>query len=104
MPLLRRFRKKPIEITAAQWDGTAEGATPIIDWILAAGGTANYICSDVDRCAVNHGDTPHWIAIQTPEGAMNAGLGWWVIRGMEGEFYPCKPSVFDATYESVEES
>lgn len=96
-----RFRKKPVEIEAMQWDGTAEGATPVIDWILQNGGTADYRCSDPKRCAVNDGDCPHWIAIRTLEGTMNTSLRDWVIRGVQGEFYPCKPDIFAATYEPV---
>lgn len=51
------YRKLPVEIDANQWDGTAEGATLIIDWILANGATATYRCSDPDRCA-KFGGTP----------------------------------------------
>ncbi len=43
------------------------------------------------------------ITIQTLEGKMNAGYGDWIIKGVKGEFYPCKPDIFDATYEAVEE-
>lgn len=42
------------------------------------------------------------IAIKTLEGVMHARLGDWIIRGVEGEFYPCKPGIFDATYEAVD--
>jgi hypothetical protein len=99
-----KFRKKPVVIEAMQWDGTAEGAHPIIDWILAGGesSTASYWCSDPERCSENDGDTPHTIAIPTPEGTMQATLGDWIIRGVQGEFYPCKPDIFAATYEAVE--
>jgi hypothetical protein len=96
-----KYRKKPIEIEAAQWDGTAEGATPIIDWILANGDTATYRCSNPERCSENDGDTPHTIAIPTLEGTMHATVGDWIIRGVQGEFYPCKPDIFAATYDSV---
>ena len=43
------------------------------------------------------------ITIETLEGAMNASWGDYVICGVAGEFYPCKPDIFDATYEAVEE-
>jgi len=96
-----KFRKRPIEIDTMQWDGTADGATQIIDWILANGATATYTCSNPDRCADTDGDTPHSIAIRTLEGTMRADLGDWIIRGVQGEFYPCKPDIFAATYEPV---
>jgi hypothetical protein len=93
------FRKKPVEVEARHWDGTAEGATAIIDWILSAGATANYVCSDTDRCAEFDGDCPHWIQIATLEGVMSASLNDWIIRGVQGEFYPCRDDIFAATYE-----
>lgn len=43
------------------------------------------------------------IAIQTLEGTMVAKVGDWIIKGINGEFYPCKPDIFEMTYEKVEE-
>src|SRR5690606_38680753 len=99
---MARYRKKPVEIDAVQWDGTADGATRIIDWILASGATATYTCSNPDRCAEHDGDTPHSIAIRTLEGTMSADLGDWIIKGVAGEFYPCRDDIFRATYEAVD--
>ena len=45
---------------------------------------------------------PPFARIKTPEGVMIANAGDWIIRGVKGELYPCKPDIFDATYESVE--
>ena len=42
--------------------------------------------------------------IKTLEGNMRAELGDWIIKGVKGEFYPCKPDIFEATYEAVEDS
>lgn len=81
-----KFRKKPIVIDAMQWDGTAEGATPVIDWILTTG----------QHAARYHEE---YIAIDTLEGTMRATAGDWIIRGVQGEHYPCKPDIFAATYE-----
>jgi hypothetical protein len=97
----KRYRKKPVEVEAMQWDGTAEGATPIIDWILREGGSAVYTCSDPVRCSEHDGDTPHVISIPTLEGTMNVSLGDYVIRGTRGEFYPCKPEPFADTFEAA---
>ena len=44
------FRKKPVEIQAAQWDGTAEGASPIIDWVLTGEHAARYECVNSKGC------------------------------------------------------
>lgn len=98
-----RYRKKPVVIDAVQWDGTAQGAAPIIDRILRSGGRAVYLCADPERCAAHGGDAPHTIRISTLEGDMSASIGDWIIRGVHGEFYPCKPQVFAATYEPLHE-
>jgi hypothetical protein len=44
------------------------------------------------------------VGIRTPEGFMSVRNGDWIITGVEGERYPCKPSVFEATYEAVKET
>jgi hypothetical protein len=91
-----KYRKKPVVIEAMQFTGVppdATNATPIIDWILAGDGTARLHILDDDGAQ---------IAIDTLEGTMRADVGDWVIRGLQGEFYPCKPYIFKATYESVE--
>ncbi len=46
--------------------------------------------------------TERVIDIQTLEGEMRANIGDWVIRGIKGEFYPCKPDIFSASYETVD--
>lgn len=84
MPL---FRKKPVTIEARQ---LTEGA----DWYEIArwcGGLVFEVPGEV---------LPH-LTINTLEGVMTAGKDDWVIRGVKGEFYPCKPDVFTATYEAV---
>lgn len=82
-----------------RWDGTAEGATTIIDWILSGNGTATYRCDGPGGCPGN--GSGHYLAIQTLEGDMVAEPGDYIIRGVQGEFYPCKPDIFEATYEVV---
>jgi hypothetical protein len=82
MPV-RRYRKKPVVIEAIRWDG------------------AN--CVDVFAfLGIPH--EPHdeefdEVVIETLEGAMTASIGDYVIKGIKGEFYPCKPEIFDASYE-----
>lgn len=97
-----KYRKRPVEIEARQWDGTASDATRIIDWILNSGATATYICSDPVRCSEHDGDTPHRIRIRTLEGDMTASLSDWIVQGVNGEFYPVKPDIFAATYEPAD--
>lgn len=110
----RTYVKKPVTIRAMQWDGTATGATPIINWVLTGDDTATYV--DVgeahplrrenetfddgltDLRIVNY-DAPAFIVIHTLEGAMRADARDWIIKGVQGEFYPCKPDIFAETYE-----
>lgn len=115
-----RYRKKPVEIEAVQWDGDPETATPIIDWIMAEGGTATHVgptmhsmwcrcdgrgvvpgSSSAVPCPETQPTGPDRILIDTLEGQMIANRGDWIIRGVKGEFYPCKPDIFEATYEEV---
>src|SRR5690606_24767089 len=92
-----KYRKKPVVIEAMRFEGTppdATNASSIIDWILAEGKhAARFHLTDDDDA---------YIAIDTLEGTMRADRGDWIIRGVQGEFYPCKPDIVDATYEPVE--
>jgi hypothetical protein len=76
-----RFRKKPVVIEALQYTG----AFPL-DWLGF-------------HESVNQVPGEDAIEINTLEGTMRADLGDWIIRGVKGEFYPCKPDIFEATYE-----
>ena len=92
----QRFTKRPVTIEAIQWDGTAEGAIPIINWILDNDGTARYWSAE------DTGTTAR-IDIDTLEGVMIAVLGDWIIRGVQGELYTCKDAIFRETYEPAAE-
>lgn len=94
-----KYRKKPIVINAWLWDGSAAGSTPIIDWILQEGHTATYHEHLMDGDIVTHPDP--YLLIVTLEGPISASSGDYIIQGVEGEFYPCKPTVFEKTYEEV---
>lgn len=103
---VKKFRKKPVVIDAMQFKGGAAAATPIINWVLENGGTARwmeeYEVPEVDT--EYSGDSliiPERITISTLEGDMAANVGWWVIRGVKGEFYPCDPDIFEKTYTEV---
>jgi hypothetical protein len=85
-----KFRKKPVVIEAMQWDGTVGESTWVIEWMLSNGGTGRL---------VEWTDLTWRLHIDTLEGVMRADPGDWIIRGVQGEFYPCKPDIFAATYE-----
>jgi hypothetical protein len=87
-----KFRKKPVVIDALQFTGGPESATVIIDWVLQQGGTARYY----DATGTNLDS----IRIDTLEGTMRADVGDWIIKGTQGEFYPCKPDIFAEIYET----
>lgn len=83
---MAKFRKKPVVIEAIQFDGTVDGATAI----------ERFIGHALAR-TYQYGD---WrVQIHTLEGVMEATKADWVIKGLKGEFYPCKPDIFEATYE-----
>lgn len=90
-----KYRKKPVEVEAMQWDGDAMRAGLIIEWVLNHGGVADYWC-DIPCPGTGEG---HYLRIHTLEGDMKATKDDWIIKGVKGEFYPCRPDVFAATYE-----
>jgi hypothetical protein len=98
-----KFRKKPVVIDAIQSTGTPESNREIIDWLRGTG-TPAYMDTEVRNCSPEHPDGFDYPAlyINTLEGAMKVSAGDWVIRGVKGEAYPCKPDIFAATYDPVE--
>jgi hypothetical protein len=92
---MTRYRKKPVVIEAMQFDGTKESANEVLAWIGSSGADAKRI----HRTKPEQG-----IAIETLEGVMRTEVGDYVIKGVQGEFYPCKPDIFAATYEPVEDA
>ena len=98
-----KYRKKPVITAAMRWDGTAQEATAIIDWALSNDVSIHFRCRDQSgECHTGEVGT-HDLAIPTLEGTMLANPGDWIVRGTEGEFYPCKPAAFEATFEAVAE-
>lgn len=95
-----RFVKLPVEISAVQWDGSPEGATVVVDWVLAGGGAARYHAEQpaYDDWQVGTAGHPAYILIDTPDATGVVLSGDWAIRGPAGDHYPCKPDIFDATY------
>ena len=78
-----KYRKKPVVIEAIQWNGN--NGEEIVNFVGLVGYT--------------NGEN---IIIPTLEGDMLASKGDYIIKGIKGEFYPCKPDIFEATYEEVE--
>jgi len=84
--MTNKFRKRPVEIEAVHYNG--QNILEILRWV----GTAV-------EGAVPGG----FIQIKTLEGTMKAIPGDWIIKGIQGEFYPCKPDIFAETYEAVDD-
>ena len=99
IPHAQKYCKKPVTIEAMQWDGTATGATAIIDWVLEHDVSAIYWAPREWELGI---DTPY-IQIDTLEGYILASPGDYVIKGVQGKFYPCRPDIFAKTYEAVAE-
>lgn len=78
-----KYRKKPVVIEAVQFDGTIQSIESL----------------QIPECSQQLGSRA--LQIQTLEGEMTAQPGDWIIRGVKGEFYPCKPDIFAATYDEV---
>ncbi len=88
-----QFRKKPVVISAVQFVGN--NALEIFEFTNGK----SYPTDD----SINHHDWPRKkLVIPTLEGEMIASYQDWIIKGVKGEFYPCKPDIFAATYESPE--
>ena len=87
-----KFRKKPVIIDAVQFLGTGGSCTEVEKFL---GGLNPDVCL-WKKCTYDGG------YIKTLEGNMEFKVGDWIIKGVQGEFYPCKPDIFEATYERVE--
>jgi len=89
---MAKYRKKPVVIEAVRWEG--DNVAEVIIFSTPRPGDERCVCVD---------EGPREVVIFTLEGEMRATLGDWIIRGVKGEFYPCKPDIFEATYEPVGE-
>ena len=85
-----KFRKKPVVIEAIQYNPHVNCAE-----VAAFLGQTHD-----DKYCREAGGNLSWV-IHTMEGDMECSPGDWIIKGIKGEFYPCKPDIFDATYEPV---
>lgn len=90
-----KFRKKPIIIEATQW--FKDGDHPKVELATPMGDTIR--CSFCGELFYNPHMTHGWI--QTLEGGHIVCPKDWIITGVAGEHYPCKPDIFEVTYEKV---
>jgi hypothetical protein len=99
-----QFRKKPriVEAIQLRWSTWQDLCEFLGDIISPENPGRNITAEEVSDTCGEVGPTYIALAIPTREGTMTALHGDWIIKGVEGEFYPCKPRIFDATYEAVE--
>ena len=98
-----RYRKKPVVIEAMQLVGTNADTHAVYQWIEAnTQGSFDPLSEEIPASGVSIDPATGFFLIATLEGVMQAKPGDWIIRGVQGEFYPCKPDIFAATYEPAE--
>jgi len=86
--MIKKYRKKPVVIEAIKWEGdNFEQIKVFMD--------------EYNKHNVKLAEVSQTLHIQTLEGVMIADVGNWIIKGIKGEFYPCKPDIFKETYEEV---
>lgn len=87
--MIKKYRKLPVEIEAVQYTFNNNMEKDLIQDEIA-----NFMDENICIC----GDK---IEMETLEGTMVASIGDYIIKGINGEFYPCKPDIFEKTYEEV---
>ncbi|HEM5596848.1 TPA: hypothetical protein U1680_002039 [Streptococcus suis] len=81
-----RYRKKPVEVEAVQWNGR----------------NFEEVYNLCDRSQLYYDEATNTLYILNLEGAMRADEGCYIIKGIQGEIYPCKEDIFNDTYEAIE--
>lgn len=90
-----KFRKKPVVVEAMRYTGYND--SDLWQWSNGAV-TGSPVMEPTEANPLGY-----YVQIATLEGTMIGNAGDWIIRGVKGEFYPCKPDIFAATYEPVED-
>jgi hypothetical protein len=89
-----KYRKKPVVIEAIKWTGN--NLREIIDFTGLHPSAAKMPWEEFEAIVADKG-----LKLFTLEGDHLASVGDWIIKGVKGEFYPCKPDIFEQTYEEV---
>lgn len=105
--MMAKFRKKPVVIEAFQM--TEERRKSNVDWPewLHRAWNAEVTHGECTPGSIHTEDWPNSkgddrLIVHTKEGCMTVSWDDWIIQGVQGELYPCKPDIFEATYEAVE--
>ena len=95
--MVNKYIKKPIEIEAVEWTGSNHR----IMFDFLTGTTNQKIEESGEHFYIDHHKVQGGLMIKTLEGEHKASIGDFIIKGITGEFYPCKPNVFEKTYIQV---
>jgi hypothetical protein len=93
--MIQKFRKKPVIIEAVQWTGG--NLEEIIRFVGLHESAQKWTWEEYQKVVATEG-----LKIFTLEGKMSASIGDYIIKGVKGECYPCKPDIFATTYELAE--
>ena len=94
---MAKFRNKPVVIEAIQWTGQNHREM----WDFLTGKTDDYLEVSGEHFYIDHAAVRGGLVIKTIEGPLVASIGDYIIKGVKGEFYPCKIDVFAKTYERI---
>lgn len=94
-----KYIKKPVEIEAIQWNG--ENHREMFNFLTNNTKTDEPMTTYEDSFYIDHNKVYGGLVIRTLEGEHLASVGDYIIKGIKGEFYPCKPDIFEMTYEKV---
>lgn len=97
-----KYRKKPVVIDAVQWTG--KNHREMFDFLTENTFKEESMTVDRDHFYIDHNKVEGGLIIKTLEGEHLATIGDYIIRGVQGEYYPCKEDIFHQTYERAEDS
>lgn len=89
--MANKYRKKPVVIEAVQFDDSTETLVTLTEFM-----------DSQPEIVIGYETKKPILKIETLEGIMTANEGDYIIKGVNGEFYPCKPDIFEKTYEMVD--
>jgi len=95
-----KYRKKPVEIEALQWTG--KNHREMYDFLTQNAFDKEYMKVSGENFYIDHSKVEGGLIIKTLEREHIATIGDYIIRGVKGEYYPCKEDIFNQTYEKVE--
>lgn len=92
-----KYRKKPVEIEALQWTG--ENHIEMFNFL--GGKNIEHMTTSGINFYIDHNKVKSGLVIKTLEGEHIATVGDYIIKGVKGEFYPCKEDIFHLTYDKI---